>query len=166
KENKSRKEVKDAVSSVYDQTQQASLSELDYSDFKHNYENAAFSSNNAMILSLQSVTSSSNFDFAPPPPETNASATFPSQSPSISSFSSWSSISADAQLSDLTMHFLQRPGVLGSMDILNQGHQGHQGLMESEFATINPHVLSCPNPEVMMGMGDPMIYSGYNDEPI
>ncbi|KAH7137780.1 hypothetical protein EDB81DRAFT_901408 [Dactylonectria macrodidyma] len=163
KENKSRKEVKDADSSVYHQTQRASLSELDYSDFKHDYENAAFSSNNAMILSPQSVTSSSDFDFAPPPPETNASATFPSQSPSISSFSSWSSISADAQPSDLTIHLLQRPGVPGSMDILIRGLQG---LVESEFATINPHVLSCPNPEVMMSMGDPMIYSGYNGEPM
>ncbi|KAH7117343.1 hypothetical protein EDB81DRAFT_892210 [Dactylonectria macrodidyma] len=158
KENKDRKEVKDAVSSVYDQTQRASLSELDYSDFKHDYENAAFSSNNAMILSPQSVTSSSDFDFAPPPPETNASATFPSQSPSMPSFSAWPYISAEAQPSDLTMHFLQRAGVPGSMNFLNQG------LMESEFATINPHVLSYLNPEAMMGMGDPMIYSGYNSE--
>lgn len=162
KENKPRKEVKDADSSVYNQTQRASLSELDYSDFKHDYENAAFSSNNAMILSPQSVTSSSDFDFAPPPPEIDASAMSPSQSPSMPSFSAWPSISAEAQPSDLTMHFLQRPGVPGSMDILNQGLQG---LVGSDFATINPHVLSCPNPEIMMGMGDPMIYSGYNGVP-
>ncbi|KAH6959604.1 hypothetical protein BKA56DRAFT_501098 [Ilyonectria sp. MPI-CAGE-AT-0026] len=163
KENKPRKEVKDADPSVYNQTQQASLSEFDYSDFKHDYENTAFSSNNAMILSPQSVASSSDFDFAPPPPKIDASAMSPSQSPSMPSFSAWPSISAEAQPSDLTMHFLQRPGVPGSMDILNQGLQG---LVESEFATINPHVLSCPNPEVMMGMGDPMIYSGYNGEPM
>ncbi|KAH6983863.1 hypothetical protein EDB80DRAFT_875370 [Ilyonectria destructans] len=163
KENKPRKEVKDADSSVYNQTQRATLSELDYSDFKHDYGNAAFSSNNAMILSPQSVTSSSDFDFAPPQPEIDASAMSPSQSPSMPSFSAWPSISAEAQSSDLTMHFLQRPGVPGSMDIL---YQGLQGLVESEFATINPHVLSCPNPEVMMGMGDPMIYSGYNGEPM
>ncbi|KAH7118445.1 hypothetical protein EDB81DRAFT_952783 [Dactylonectria macrodidyma] len=116
-----------------------------------------------MILSPQSVTSSSDFDFAPPPPEIDASAMSPSQSPSMPSFSAWPSISGETQPSDLTMHFLQRHGVPGSMDILNQGLQG---LVESEFATINPHVLSCPNPEVMMGMGDPMIYSGYNGEPM
>ncbi|KAH7111647.1 hypothetical protein B0J13DRAFT_516192 [Dactylonectria estremocensis] len=158
KENKDRKEVKDADSSVYNQTQRASLSDLDHPGCKHDYQKAAFSSNNAIVLSPQSFTSSSGFDFAPPPPETNASAMFPSQSPSIPSFFSWPSISADAQPSDLTMHFLQRPGVPGSMDILDQG------LVESELGTINPHVLSCPNLEVMMGMGDPMIYSGY--EPI
>jgi len=39
-----------------------------------------------------------------------------------------------------------------------------QGLVESEFGTIKPHMLSCPNPEVMLGVGDPMIYSGYNME--
>jgi len=44
------------------------------------------------------------------------------------------------------------------MDMLNQG------LLESNFGTIKPHVLSCPNPEVMMGMGDPMIYAGYDAE--
>jgi hypothetical protein len=42
------------------------------------------------------------------------------------------------------------------LDLLNQG------LLESSFGTIKPHVLSCPNPEVMLGMGDPMIYSGYD----
>ncbi|KAH6974078.1 hypothetical protein EDB80DRAFT_595496 [Ilyonectria destructans] len=160
KGNKPRKEVKGADSSVYNQTQRASLSELVHSDFKHDYQKAAFSSNNAMVLSPQSSTSSSDFDFTPPPPEINASAMFPTQSPSIPSSPAWPSISAEAQPSDLTMHFLQRPGVLGSMDIL------YQGLLESEFGTINPHVLSCPNPEVMMGMDDPMIYSGYDGEPM
>ncbi|KAH7202883.1 uncharacterized protein BKA55DRAFT_587613 [Fusarium redolens] len=46
------------------------------------------------------------------------------------------------------------------MDILGQG------LVESELGTIDPHILSCPNLEVMMGMGDPMVYSGYDSEPI
>ncbi|KAH7110953.1 hypothetical protein EDB81DRAFT_873789 [Dactylonectria macrodidyma] len=167
--NNPRKEVKDADSSAYNQTQQASLLELDHSDFKHDYQMAACSSNNAMILSPQSFTPSSEFDFAPLPPEIDASATFPSQSPSMLSFSAWPSISDEAQPSDLTMRFLQLPSVPGSMDILNQGFQGFQGLqglMESEFGTVSPHVLSCPNPEVMMGMGDPMIYSGYDGEPI
>jgi hypothetical protein len=153
KENKDRKEVKDADSSIYNHTQRASLSELDPPGCKHDYQ-AAFSSNDAIVLSPQSFTSSSGLDFAPPPPGTNPSAMFPSQSPSIPSFSSWSSISADTQPSHLTMHFLQRPSVPGRMDILGQG------LVESELGTIDPHILSCPNLEVMMGMGDPMVYSG------
>ncbi|EXA29029.1 hypothetical protein FOVG_19405 [Fusarium oxysporum f. sp. pisi HDV247] len=159
KENKDRKEVKDADSSIYNHTQRASLSELDPPGCKHDYQ-AAFSSNDAIVLSPQSFTSSSGLDFAPPPPGTNPSAMFPSLSPSIPSFSSWSSISADTQPSHLTMHFLQRPSVPGSMDILGQG------LVESELGTIDPHILSCPNLEVMMGMGDPMVYSGYDSEPI
>ncbi|KAK4225104.1 hypothetical protein QBC38DRAFT_272304 [Podospora fimiseda] len=44
------------------------------------------------------------------------------------------------------------------LDMLNQG------LMESNFGTIKPHVLTNPNPEVMLGMGDPMMYSGYDAE--
>jgi len=44
------------------------------------------------------------------------------------------------------------------LDLLNQG------LLESNFGAIKPHVLSCPNPEVMLGMGDPMMYSGYDVE--
>ncbi|KAH7114873.1 hypothetical protein EDB81DRAFT_892954 [Dactylonectria macrodidyma] len=162
--NNPRKEVEDADSSAYNQTQQASLLELDHSDFKHDYQKAACISNNAMVLSPQSFTPSSEFDFAPLPPEIDASATSPSQSPSMPSFSAWLSISDETQPSDLTMRFLQLPSVPGSMDILNEGFrgfQGLQGLMESEFGTVSPHVLSCPNPEVMMGMGDPMIYSGY-----
>ncbi|KAK4192761.1 hypothetical protein QBC35DRAFT_469627 [Podospora australis] len=44
------------------------------------------------------------------------------------------------------------------VDMLNQG------LLESNFGVIKPHVLNCPNPEVMMGMGDPMMYPGYDAE--
>jgi hypothetical protein len=35
--------------------------------------------------------------------------------------------------------------------------------VESHFGTLKPHVLTGPNSEVMMGMGDPMIYSGSYD---
>jgi hypothetical protein len=40
----------------------------------------------------------------------------------------------------------------------------NQRILELEFDFIKPHVLSCPNPEVMMGMGDPMINPGYENE--
>jgi hypothetical protein len=39
-----------------------------------------------------------------------------------------------------------------------------QGLLESEFGQLKPHVMSCPNPEVMLGAGDPMIFAGYDDD--
>ncbi len=39
-----------------------------------------------------------------------------------------------------------------------------QGLVESEFGTIKPHMINVPNSEVMLGVGDPMIaYSSYNN---
>lgn len=164
KESEPLKDIKDADSSVCNRTERASSSELDHSDIEYDYRRAAFGSgSNAMTLSPQSFAgSSSDFDFAPPPPEMemDASVMFPSQSPSIPSFPAWSMTAPKGQPNDLTMQFLQQPGVLGSLDMLNQG------LVESEFGTIKPHVLSCPNPQVMMGMGDPMIYSGYDGEPM
>lgn len=165
KDIESVKGIKDVDSSVCNRTERASSSELDHSDFEYDYRKAAFgsgNSSNAMTLSPQSFAGSSNsdFDFAPPPPEIDTSLMFPSQSPSMSNFPEWSMVAPKAQPDELTMQFLQQPGVLGSMDMLNQG------LVESEFGTIKPHVLSCPNPQVMMGMGDPMIYSGYDGEPM
>ncbi|KAH6894089.1 hypothetical protein B0T10DRAFT_398473 [Thelonectria olida] len=149
--------VKDTDSSVYNRTERASSSEIDHSDFE-DYRKAAFGQgSNAMTLSPQSFTGSHDFDFAAPPPEMDATALFPSQSPSIPNFPAWTM--NKPQPNDLTMQFLQA-GVMQNMDMLNQG------LVESEFGTIKPHVLSCPNPEVMMGMGDPMIYPGYDADPM
>ena len=54
----------------------------------------------------------------------------------------------------------QQPGGYLDMHLLNQG------LLEPSFGTIKPHVLSCPNPDVMMGISDPMIYSGYDPDPL
>lgn len=161
KEQEPHKEVKDTDSSVCNRTERASSSELDHSDFE-DYRKAAFASNNAMTLSPQSFTGSNDFEFGPPPPDMDTSAMFPSQSPSIPNFPAWTmSKPAPNGHDDLTMHFLQQAGAMPpNMDLLNQG------LMEANFGTIKPHVLSCPNPEVMMGMGDPMIYSGYDGEPM
>ena len=40
-----------------------------------------------------------------------------------------------------------------------------QSLLETDFASLKPHVLNCPNPQVMMGVGDPMIFGGGIFEP-
>ncbi|KAF7561439.1 hypothetical protein G7046_g2713 [Stylonectria norvegica] len=153
-------EVKDTDSSIYTRTDRASSSELDHSDnepdFRTDYRKLAFG-NDTMTLSPQSFTSGTDFEFASQPPEMDTSAMFQSQNNSMNTFPAWMS---KAQPNELTMHFLQQSGAMPNMDMLNQG------LVESEFGTIKPHVLSCPNPEVMMGMGDPMIYSGYDGEPM
>ncbi|KAM6506917.1 Fluconazole resistance protein 1 [Fusarium falciforme] len=74
-------------------------------------------------------------------------------------FPAWT-MAAKPQPSDLTMHFLQQPSVMDNMSLL------YQGLVGSESGSNNTHVLSCPCLEVMMGMGDLMIYSGYDGEPM
>lgn len=156
REQEPHKEVKDTDSSACNRTDRASSSEIDHSDFEQDYRKAAFG-NNMMTLSPQSFTTNSDFEFAPPPPELNA-AMFPSPSPVMPNFSTWSM--TKAQPNDLTMQYIQTASAMQNMDLLNQG------LVESEFGTIKPHVLSCANPEVMLGMGDPMIYSGYDGEPM
>lgn len=162
-----------AESFAYSRNERASSSELDHSDFEHDYRRAVFGGpNNAVTLSPQSFTASTEFEFGPAPPsatEMDSVAMFPTQSPTIPNYPAWSppppqqqqhhQQQLQQQNSDMTM-FLQQNNSLQNMDMLNQG------LLESEFGTIKPHILSCPNPEVMMGMGDPMIYSGYDGEPM
>lgn len=74
--------------------------------------------------------------------------------PTLASFaSSWGGPPAMSMAPD----FLSQPATMTN-DMLTQG------LLESEFGRLRPHMVSCPNPEVMMGMGDPMIYSGFGDD--
>ncbi|KAH7114598.1 hypothetical protein EDB81DRAFT_822198 [Dactylonectria macrodidyma] len=110
KETEQRKEAEDADSSVCNQTERASSSELDHSDFKYGYRKAAFG-NSSIALSPQSFTgSNSDFDFAPPPPEIDAAAMFPSESPLMPNFPTWT-MAAKPQPSDLTIHFLQQSSI-------------------------------------------------------
>jgi hypothetical protein len=143
----------------YSHSERASSSELDSSDFETDYRKAAFgnNNNNTITLSPQSFTTNQDFEYNTTPTDVDPSTMFPAQSPSVPTFPSWPTTSLQ-QSNTLPMHFLQQPNALQNIDMLNQG------LMESEFGTIKPHVLSCSNPEVMMGMGDPMIYSGYDGE--
>ncbi|KAH7137873.1 hypothetical protein EDB81DRAFT_656028, partial [Dactylonectria macrodidyma] len=147
KKQKTQKEDKETDTSVYNRTERASSSELDHSDFEYDYRK-----DNAMTLLPQSFTGGNDFEFAPPPSDMDATTLFPSQSPSIPNpnFPAWAM--TKPQPNDLTMQFLERTSVMQNIDLFNQG------LGESDFVTTKPHVLSCPNPEVVMGMGDPMIY--------
>jgi len=144
--------------SACNRTDRASSSEIDHSDFE-DYRKTAFGGRGAastLSLSPQSLTYS-DFDLSSTTPSDGFSGQ--AQRPPLpTAFSSWMG-RAPAMGDFNTQQFL--PGASPSfldMDMLNQG------LLESNFGTIKPHVLSCPNPEVMMGMGDPMIYSGYDAE--
>ena len=139
-------------------TDRDSSSDLDHSDFERdlrNYRQAAFNSN-PLTLSPQSFSSYNDFDSAPSEVDSRSiPASFPAQSVAAASFPAWTV----RRSMDITPQYLQQAS-LRNMDMLNQG------LLESDFGTLKPHVMSCPNPEVMLGMGDPMIYSGYDGEPM
>lgn len=137
-------------------TDRASSSELDHSDFEQDYRKTVLNRN---FQAMSPLTRSDSFDIAPAvAPDFVATTT---QSPSIpQSFDPWMSrpTSMDFTQSLIPAETFMTMGNTMNMDLLNQG------LMESNFGTIKPHVLSCPNPEVMLGMGDPMIYSGFDPE--
>ncbi|EQK97971.1 hypothetical protein OCS_06318 [Ophiocordyceps sinensis CO18] len=52
------------------------------------------------------------------------------------------------------------------MGIFTQGLDPDFGTMKPNFGTMKREILSPPNHNVMMGMGDPMICSGFDDEAI
>ncbi|KAK7209748.1 hypothetical protein V2G26_016926 [Clonostachys chloroleuca] len=170
-ETDTQKDSKDTDSSVSSQprAERASSSELDHSDFEPDYRAAAFGSHNTnhMTLSPQSFTSC-NTDFElgqAGGAELDSQAMFPSQSPQVANFPSWAMPAKPQPTTNATsmpMPFMHN--IDGVTVDLQRQIMLNQGILESEFGFIKPHVLSCPNPEVMMGMGDPMIYSGYENE--
>ncbi|KHN98839.1 uncharacterized protein MAM_03301 [Metarhizium album ARSEF 1941] len=156
KDGDSQRDVKDTDSSSYQRNDRASSSELDHSDFE-DYRKAAFGSGNAMTLSPQSYAGSNDFDFSPTVPEMDPSAMFASHNQSMPNFSTWSM--PKSQNSGLAVHFLQHADSLRSVGMMN-----HQSMIDPEFGTIKPDILSCPHTDAMMGMGDPMIYSGFDND--
>jgi hypothetical protein len=139
-------------------TDRASSSELDHSDFEQDYRKTVLN-RNFQAMSPQSLTRNDSFDIAPAVASDFVPTT--TQSPTIpQAFDPWMSRPTSM---DFTQNLIQPETFMTmsstmNMDLLNQG------LVESNFGTIKPHVLSCPNPEVMLGMGDPMIYSGFDPE--
>lgn len=163
RETELRKGSRDSDSmSSSNRNDRASSSELDHSDYEKDYRKEAFGSGDrarrpaGLSLSPQSFTTSNEFELPATSAELDGSnAMFPLQSPRGGpAYQTWS----QPQANQMTMQYLQQSGALRNMDMLSQG------LLESEFGTIKPHVLSCANPEVMMGMGDPMMYSGFEGD--
>lgn len=160
----------DTDSSIYGRADRASSSELDHSDSERDYRRlppqqdyrrqafcSGSGSGNSLTLSPQSFTGttvSTDFEFSPTGQDLDTAGLFSSQSPQLGNFPAWAMAKPP---NDVAMHFLQQAG-LHNPDMLSQG------LVEARFDTIKPDILSCPNPDVMMGMGDPMIYSGFDGE--
>ena len=139
------------------------------------------------------TTSNTDFDLGPSqdlestvmfpsmsnPGSTRTSTSSASQqpSPAMVEYAPWTATTATtspmplpAKVPDtIMMQFLQQEvTTMQNMDIDTlptdmQNRLMNQGLVESHFGTLKPHVLTGPNSEVMMGMGDPMIYSGGYD---
>lgn len=158
RERQAATEQRSETDSTCNRTERASSSELDHSDFEQDYRKALVSGQNVHTMSPQSFTTSySDFETKPIPGEMDA-AMFPVQSPSSvqTAFPQWA---------------MDRPDAMGipsqympQMDIDMAELMLNQGVVESEFGTIKPHILSCSNPEAMASGFDPMIYSGYGME--
>lgn len=139
----------------------ASSSDLDPSDFE-DYRKAAFGggpASSTVTLSPASLSYDSFDSYSGPGSENLPSAASPTN-PIPTTFAPWMRPPpppTQATAMGFNSPFVQQSGAFAGMDMLNQG------LLESEFGTIKPHMLNCPNPEVMMGVGDPMIFSGFSD---
>ncbi|KAK6956307.1 hypothetical protein Daesc_001582 [Daldinia eschscholtzii] len=137
-------------------TDRASSSELDHSDFEQDYRKAILGNQNLQTMSPQSFTSY-DVDMKTMQSDVDSTSLFAVQSPTVpTSYPTWN-MSRPSSM-DLTPQYMQ------GMDMDMAEMMLSQGLVESEFGTIKPHMIQCPNPEVMLGVGDPMIYSGYNME--
>lgn len=165
--------------------QRASSDELDHSDFESDYRAAAFgrpNKGNMVNMSPQSfTTTNTDFELGPSsdvgvmfPPTLTADTTKTSNSssqpsPAVPQFTNWGTMNASKN-DPFAMQFMQQSAMtLPSLDMLSPQDQQRlmsQGFLESDFGTVKPHVLSGINSDAMMGMGDPMIYSGFDNTEI
>lgn len=146
----------------------ASSSEGDHSDLELDYRKLAFgrhnmsNNTNGLTLSPQSYAGSHDFDFASSTEfEQGAMFASPSSS-SLPNFSNddWSMPKTAPDANALAMQFLQQSTGMQGMDLLGQG----AGLLDTEFGVMKPDMMAMPNNEVMMGLGDPMMYSSFDNE--
>ncbi|EXK24319.1 hypothetical protein FOMG_18947 [Fusarium oxysporum f. sp. melonis 26406] len=151
-EHKPREEpMKDENSSMWNRTERVSPSKLYHSNVEHDYHEAALSNINTS-LSPQNFISSAGFNFPSLPPEVDSSTLL--QSPAMSNFAAWPI--AKPQPTDLSLTFFQqRNGMMANMNLLNQGR------VEFEVGTMTPHALLQTSPEVILGMDDSRLSSGY-----
>jgi hypothetical protein len=152
---------------VYNRTDRASssaASDVEHSDFEldTDYRKAAFSSTTALSMSPASLSYGGDFETTPLsacpsdgfPPSQHQSPTVATQP----SFSPW--MSSRPPSMDFTAQQLWTAGQnYLDTDMLN-------GMLLGSNAGIKPQVFSssCRNPEIMMGMPDPTIYAGYDED--
>lgn len=160
--------TRDSESSIYNRADRASSSDLEHSDMEQDYRKMAFGSHNALSLSPQSFASGgSDFEFSTTPIDLDAGAMFSTQSSSMPDFSSsWAAIpkpqqpqqQAQQPPATMSMSFMQQPSSLQNIVMMNQD------ALDADFGTIKPDILSYATSDVMMGMTDPMIYAGFDND--
>lgn len=138
----------------------SSPSEQDHSDFEVDYRRQVFGGGNVMTMSPQSFGGYDGIEMESVPSPIDAAAMFPSRTQPMTGYPPQWATAPRVTSMDLSQQYLPTNAPMNGMDFLSQG------LMDSEFGTIKPHMLSSPNPEVMMGMGDPMMFSGFDTEPM
>ncbi|KAI1815643.1 hypothetical protein GGS20DRAFT_323573 [Poronia punctata] len=137
-------------------TERASSSEMDHSDCEHDYRQAFLSQNSLQNLSPQSLASSYN-EFEPNPIHGDVD-------PSASLFPSPTGPSLYHPWEMPRNANMNWPPFVTQMEMNMAEFMPSQDLVESEFGTIKPQMINMPNPEVMLGLGDPMMaYSDYNN---
>ncbi|PSR83984.1 hypothetical protein BD289DRAFT_274259 [Coniella lustricola] len=131
-------------------SEQSSSSETDHSDFE-DYRRAAFGSGATAnsTLSPASLTHDSFDAYSALSPESLYSATSPHM---------YAPPWVGPTAMDFGPNYLQPAGPYANLDMLSQGY------MESDLGRIKPHVRSCPNPEVMIGSADPMMFSSFDPD--
>ncbi|KAL2127254.1 hypothetical protein VTI74DRAFT_11014 [Chaetomium olivicolor] len=145
----------------YTRTERASSSDVDHSDleFEADYRKAAFGTASAVSMSPASLSYGGDFDL--PPPSAAPSDGFPPslQSPTVPSHTGnfqWMSSRPSS------LEYTQQLWMTNQFMDMEAAQQ--QGLMGPYAGAIKPPVFSARNPEVMMGLPDPLIYSGYEED--
>ncbi|KAH8193847.1 hypothetical protein TruAng_011991 [Truncatella angustata] len=144
--------IKLETDSACSRTERARSSELDHSGSEQDYRNTVMSSQNVQPDYPESFTSYKDFYTNTVPTEMDPSAMFPVQTNTNPGAVPLWKMALSTQWALLPNSFMQQ------MDSNMANTMLSQGLVESEFGTIKPHILNCHNPEVMLGVGDPMIY--------
>ncbi|PFH55919.1 hypothetical protein XA68_17385 [Ophiocordyceps unilateralis] len=176
----------------FNRTERASSSELDPSDSEldyhphhhnrpptlpHDFHRASFVAGPSDVSprASSSTATTAEFDFSPTTaPDLDAGLFAGStQSPSVpgsAGFPVWALAKHPPASDEMTMHLMQQAGMTPGGNGLGGAHDAAvddlgQALVQSDFATIKPDILSRQShPDVMMGMGDPMICSDFDDE--
>ncbi|KAL2183266.1 hypothetical protein L209DRAFT_736482 [Thermothelomyces heterothallicus CBS 203.75] len=144
-----------------DRASSSAASDAEHSDFdlEPDYRRAAFGTASAVSLSPASL-SYPDFDLSPPPAAPSDGFPPSQQSPTVPAAPNnfqWMSRPSSMDFTTQQL-WMASQGFVGT-DMISSGVLG-----SNYTAKPTGFSSSCRNPEVMMGMGDPMIFSGFEED--